>query len=146
MRIAKATGKLKGYDSMRKCSNINMPVTSYSAALLNRPHPSSKSIYFIGTDEGVIHKCSYNYLNRHLDLFLAHEGPINEMKFSPFCPTFFATCGDDWHTRIWAEGKRKLTIRDSDSFKISEWIDMNVTSPLFSHQEICLRGSHTSPD
>lgn len=105
MRVAKADGKLKGYDVMRKCSNLSMPVTRYSAALLNRAHPSDRSIYFIGTDEGVVHKCSYNYLNRHLDLFLAHDGPINEMKFSPFSKKIFATCGDDWHTRIWAEGK-----------------------------------------
>lgn len=104
MRVTKADGKLKGYDAMRKCSNLTMPTTRYSAALLNRPHPSNSSIYFVGTDEGVVHKCSYNYLNRHLDLFLAHEGPIIEMKFSPFSEIIFATCGDDWHTRIWAEG------------------------------------------
>lgn len=104
MRVAKADGRLKGYDR-RKCANLSMPVSRYATAYVNRSHPVNKSYYFVGTDEGVIHKCSLNYLNRHLDLFLAHDGCINEMKFSPFSKKIFATCGDDWHTRIWADGK-----------------------------------------
>nr|CAI5868989.1 unnamed protein product [Callosobruchus analis] len=104
MRVAKADGKLKGYNAMKKCSNLVIPVTRYDAAYFLRYHPTHSSIYFVGTNQGVIHKCSVNYLNQHLDLFLAHEGPINAMKFSPFCPQIFATCGDDWHTRLWAEG------------------------------------------
>ncbi|ENN80709.1 hypothetical protein YQE_02877, partial [Dendroctonus ponderosae] len=58
----------------------------------------------LGTNEGVVHKCSTNYLNQHLDLFLAHDGPINDLKYSPFSQQIYATCGDDWHLRIWAEG------------------------------------------
>lgn len=113
MRVAKSDGRLKGYDVIRKCTNLTMPVTRYSAAMLKRPHPVYKSFYYVATDEGVIHKCSLNYLNRHLDLFLAHDGAINEMKFSPFSNKILATCGDDWHTRIWAEGKIYCLINKS---------------------------------
>lgn len=105
MRVAKSDGRLKGYERLRKCGNLSTPVSRYATANFIRPHPVNKSYYFVGTDEGVIHKCSLNYLNRHLDLFLAHDGDIHEMKFSPFSNKIFATCGDDWHTRIWAEGK-----------------------------------------
>ncbi|XP_057652080.1 dynein axonemal intermediate chain 4-like isoform X2 [Diorhabda carinulata] len=104
MRVGKADGKLKGYDAMKKCTSLTIPVSRYSAALFVRPHPLDPSIYFVGTNEGTIHKCSLNYLSQHLDLFLAHEGSVHEMKFSPFFKQISATCGDDWHTRIWAEG------------------------------------------
>ncbi|XP_050295299.1 dynein axonemal intermediate chain 4-like [Anthonomus grandis grandis] len=104
MRVAKADGKLKGYNTMRKCSNLNIPVSRYAGARFIRWHPDDPNIYLVGTNEGVVHKCSTNYLNQHLDLFLAHDGPINDLKYSPFSKKIYATCGDDWHLRIWAEG------------------------------------------
>ncbi|KAL1508970.1 hypothetical protein ABEB36_003782 [Hypothenemus hampei] len=104
MRVAKADGKLKGYNSMRKCSNLNIPVSRYAGARFIRWHPEDSNIYLVGTNEGVVHKCSTNYINQHLDLFLAHDGPVNELKYSPFSRKIYATCGDDWHLRIWAEG------------------------------------------
>ncbi|XP_030761739.1 WD repeat-containing protein 78-like isoform X2 [Sitophilus oryzae] len=104
MRVAKADGKLKGYNSMRKCSNLSIPVSRYAGARFIRWHPVDPNIYLVGTNEGVVHKCSTNYLNQHLDLFLTHDGPINELKYSPFTDKIYASCGDDWHLRIWAEG------------------------------------------
>ncbi|CAG9829255.1 unnamed protein product [Diabrotica balteata] len=104
MRVGKADGKLKGYDAMKKCTSLTIPVSRYAAALFMRFHPIDPSIYFVGTNEGTIHRCSLNYLSQHLDLFLAHEGSVHELKFSPFCKRMYATCGDDWHTRIWGEG------------------------------------------
>lgn len=104
MRVAKADGKLKGFNSMRKCSNLSIPVSRYAGARFIRWHPEDSNIYLVGTNEGVVHKCSTNYLDQHLDLFLAHEGPINDLKYSPFSNKIYATCGEDWHLRIWAEG------------------------------------------
>lgn len=104
MRVPKIDGKLKGYDSMGRCSNLSIPVSRYAAAFFVTQHPIQETIYFIGTNNGVIHKCSTNYFNQHLDHFLAHDGPVYVMKFSPFSTKIYATCGDDWHTRIWAEG------------------------------------------
>ncbi|ERL94430.1 dynein axonemal intermediate chain 4 [Dendroctonus ponderosae] len=104
MRVSKADGKLKGYNSMKKCSNLTIPVSRYAGARFIRWHPDDANVYLVGTNEGVVHKCSTNYLNQHLDLFLAHDGPINDLKYSPFSQQIYATCGDDWHLRIWAEG------------------------------------------
>ncbi|XP_076266872.1 dynein axonemal intermediate chain 4-like [Rhynchophorus ferrugineus] len=104
MRVAKADGKLKGYNSMRKCSSLSVPVSRYAGARFIKWHPLYPNIYLVGTNEGVVHKCSTNYLNQHLDLFLAHDGPINDLQYSPFSDKIFASCGDDWHLRIWAEG------------------------------------------
>ncbi|XP_060523928.1 dynein axonemal intermediate chain 4-like [Cylas formicarius] len=104
MRVAKADGVLKGYSSMRKCSNLNVPVSRYAGARLLRWHPIDPTIYLVATNEGVVHKCSVNYLDQHMDSFSAHEGPINDLQFSPFSKKIYATCGDDWYVRLWGEG------------------------------------------
>lgn len=112
MRVPKSDGKLKGYESLVKCSNLSIPVSRYEAAFFITPNPNKETIYYVGTYKGVIHRCSTNYFNQHLDNFLAHDGPVYVMKFSPFCDKISATCGDDWHARIWGEGIISLT--DSD--------------------------------
>ncbi|KAK4876062.1 hypothetical protein RN001_012484 [Aquatica leii] len=104
MRINRPEGKLKGIESLRRCHIPGIPVHRYAAALVIRQHPVDGNTYYVGTNEGTVHKCSRNYYHQHLDLFLAHYGPLYEMKFSPFCNKIFITCGDDWHVRVWADG------------------------------------------
>lgn len=104
MRIARPEGKLKGIGTLRRCHVPGIPVTRYASALVIQQHPVDLNIYYVGTSEGTIHKCSRNYYHQHLDLFLAHDGPIYVMKFSPFCNKMFLTCGDDWKVRIWVDG------------------------------------------
>ncbi|XP_023025428.1 dynein axonemal intermediate chain 4 isoform X2 [Leptinotarsa decemlineata] len=137
MRVAKADGKLKGYERLKKCSSSAIPVSRYAAAMFAVPHPTSRSIYFVGTDEGTIHKCSLNYLNRHLDMFLAHDGPVHQMKFSPFCKKIFATCGDDWHTRIWGEGISEPILEFFVSMQSVQGLDW---SPTHSTNLVTIRG------
>lgn len=101
MQVMKAEGTLKGIETMRRCNPAEIQTSQCSAALVITPHPADSNIYYVGTDEGIIHKCSIDYYHQHLDLFSAHEGPIYEMKFSPFCDKLFITCGDDWTMRLW---------------------------------------------
>ncbi|CAH1156209.1 unnamed protein product [Phaedon cochleariae] len=138
MRVAKADGKLKGYDVMKKCSNLTIPASRYSSALFARPHPVNNTVYFIGTNEGTIHKCSVNYLNQHLDIFLAHDGPVNQMKFSPFSNDIFATCGDDCSTRIWGEGISEPVLEFSLAMKSVEGFDW---SPSHSTVIVTIQGT-----
>lgn len=104
MRVSRAEGKLKGLKVTNKCVLPGIPIARHPGALVLTQHPVDSNIYYVGTSEGVVHKCSKNYYHQHLDLFLAHEGPIYQIKFSPFCDKLFLTCGDDWAVRIWAEG------------------------------------------
>lgn len=104
MRIARPEGKLKGIETLRRCHIPGIPINRYCAALAIQQHPVDPNIYYVGTSEGSIHKCSRNYYHQHLDLFLAHIGPLYEIKFSPFCNKLFITCGDDWTVRLWVDG------------------------------------------
>lgn len=90
---------------MRHCRVRGVPIARYTPGLVLTMHPMDPNIYFVATAEGVVHKCSMDYYHQHLDLFMAHDGPIYVMKFSPYCNKLFLTCGDDWTMRIWCEGK-----------------------------------------
>ncbi|KAG5897481.1 hypothetical protein JTB14_031106 [Gonioctena quinquepunctata] len=137
MRVAKADGKLKGYEGMKKCQIFPVPISRYAAALFYVAHPTDKSLYLVGTNEGTIHKCSLNYLNQHLDMFLAHDGPVHNLKYSPFCKKIFATCGDDWHTRIWGEGISEPILEFFQTMQSIQGMDW---SPTHSTILVTIRG------
>ncbi|KAF5306983.1 hypothetical protein FQR65_LT07206 [Abscondita terminalis] len=135
MRICRPEGKLKCIKSLSRCHNPGIPINRYSAALVIREHPVDGSMYYVGTNEGTIHKCSRHHFHQHLDLFLAHYGPLYEIKFSPFCNKIFLTCGDDWNIRIWADGitqplfelsKEPLSILSADWSPIHSTVIVNV--------------------
>ncbi|XP_032514155.2 dynein axonemal intermediate chain 4-like [Danaus plexippus] len=104
MRISTVEGKMKGIEAPRQCQKEDVPITRHPAALCMKWHPNVDHIYFVGTDEGCIHKCSTHYLNQHMDVFRAHSGPVYGMEFSPFMDTLLVTCGADSAVRLWMEG------------------------------------------
>lgn len=66
-------------------------------------HPMKPDVYFVGTDEGCIHRCSTNYPHQHTGIIQVHNGSVNFMEYSPWSPKIFLTCGIDWCIRIWIE-------------------------------------------
>lgn len=102
MRIS-SEGELKGIKLIRKCPVPGLPLTNFPGALVYAKHPVDPNIYFIGASNGVVHKCSKNFFHQHLDSFIAHDGPVKQAKFSPFCNQLLLTCGDDWFARVWLD-------------------------------------------
>lgn len=41
------------------------------------------STYVIGTDEGLIHRCSTSYNEQYLDTYLGHTAPVNRVSITP---------------------------------------------------------------
>ena len=66
-------------------------------------HPLKSDVYFVGTDEGCLHRCSTNYPHQHTGIIQVHNGGVFGMIYSPFSPKIFITCGNDWCIRIWVE-------------------------------------------
>ncbi|XP_026757792.2 dynein axonemal intermediate chain 4 [Galleria mellonella] len=104
MRISTVEGKMKGIETAKPCLKVDVPITRYPAALCMKWHPTIDHIYFIGTDEGCIHKCSTHYLNQHIEVFRAHAGPVYDIQFSRFMKTLLVSCGADGAIRLWMEG------------------------------------------
>ncbi|XP_065186007.1 dynein intermediate chain 2, ciliary-like [Sycon ciliatum] len=63
--------------------------------------PTLDNVYLIGTEEGIIHKCSTLYQQNYIRLFQAHNFTIYAVRWNPFQPRVFATCGVDCCVKIW---------------------------------------------
>ncbi|KAL1132176.1 hypothetical protein AAG570_010133 [Ranatra chinensis] len=100
--VPRREGVLKGTRLLKKKCLNEVPLPKRPAVLCLAPHPSDPDIYLAGTDDGVVHKCSVNYLHEHLDAFAAHNGPVYNIEFHPVCENILLTCGADFRVRIWA--------------------------------------------
>ncbi|XP_076627743.1 dynein axonemal intermediate chain 4 [Colletes latitarsis] len=142
MKVFRIEGVLPGVSRTSHCNVYDTSINRSPGTLVLRRHPTLSTIYFVGSDEGCIYKCSTNYLYQHIESFLAHDGPIYSMLFSPFCPKIFLTCGADWCTRIWAEGLTEPLITLSTTMACVRYA---VWSPTHStiianivNNEICI--------
>lgn len=90
--------------------------------------PGDPSLYFTGTEDGVVHHCSVSY-GEQLESFRAHSGmllsfrfsclcaptapplvcvdragPVYRLKISPFLSQAVITCSADWSVKLWDIG------------------------------------------
>ena len=74
------------------------------------------SVYFAGTEDGVIHKCSCSYNEQYLTSYFGHTGPIYRLALSPFWPSVFLSCSADWTVKLWHQGTPEalLTFHSTD--------------------------------
>ncbi|XP_037038560.1 dynein intermediate chain 4, axonemal-like [Bradysia coprophila] len=86
-------------------------------ALCIEMHPIHKDIFFIGTNEGCLHRCSTFIPNQYSGILRVHKGSVSGMEFSPFSPKIFLTYGSDWYVRIWIEGITTPIIELNSGFK-----------------------------
>ncbi|XP_043273117.1 dynein axonemal intermediate chain 4-like isoform X2 [Venturia canescens] len=142
MRIPRIENQIGGVARTNECNLYNIPISQNPGAVLLRRHPSQGPIYFVGTDEGCVHRCSTNYLHQHIDSFLAHDGPVYSFEFSPFCDKIFLTCGADWCTRIWVDGITEPLVTLSTHIACvrgASWCPINSTViASIVNDEICI--------
>lgn len=65
-------------------------------AIILQIHPLKSDTFFVGTDEGCLHKCSTFYPHQYSGIMQVHRGSVTAMEFSPWSPKIFLTCGSDW--------------------------------------------------
>ena len=70
---------------------------------------SDRSQYIVGTEDGLLARCSVGYPEQYLDVVKAHSGPINRVRISPFLPNACLTASSDWSVRLW-----KMNISDKN--------------------------------
>lgn len=94
---------------------LSQLATGRSLAFANQDDPS---VYYVGTHDGVIHKCSLSYNEQYLHTYIGHTGPVYQVHVSPFCRDVFLSCSGDWSLKVWhqseATGKAMLTLHSVD--------------------------------
>lgn len=74
-----------------------------SGLCLDFPQDDVNSQYYVGTEDGIVHKCSVSYNEQVLKTYYGHTGPVYKICCSPFDPNKFLTCSSDWTVKIWDE-------------------------------------------
>ncbi|KAG7397131.1 WD repeat-containing protein 78 [Phytophthora boehmeriae] len=76
------------------------------------------SVYFVGTEDGLVHKCSVSYNEQYLQTYIGHSGPVYQLLVSPFCNDLFLSCSSDWSLKLWhqaeSHGNAALTFHSVD--------------------------------
>jgi WD40 repeat protein len=72
--------------------------------------------YYVGTEDGVIHKCSVSYNEQYLQNYHGHTGPIYKLRCHPLNPNVFLSCSADWTIKLWDQSKPEsiLTFQQMD--------------------------------
>lgn len=94
--------------------------------------PGDPSTYFVGTEEGGVHKCSVSYNEQYLETYENHEGPVYRLRCSSRWPSIFLTCSSDWNVKLFHVRNKKplLTMRttgDNDAVTDTIWCPSNAT-------------------
>lgn len=122
--------KVKGVYKPKQCAANEIPITKSATGLILARHPVEPTVFFVGTGEGTVHKCSENYQNQHVDILMAHSGPVYGLQFSHFCSKLFLTCGADSCINIWADEIKEPLATLSIAFNPidgAEWCPANST-------------------
>ena len=64
-------------------------------------NPGNETIFLVGTDEGLIYKCTTEYSSKFLGTYVAHNTPIYNVAWNSFVPSIFLTCASEWMIKIW---------------------------------------------
>eukprot|EP00824_Muranothrix_gubernata_P010338 TRINITY_DN23306_c0_g1_i1.p1 TRINITY_DN23306_c0_g1~~TRINITY_DN23306_c0_g1_i1.p1 ORF type:complete len:884 (-),score=125.72 TRINITY_DN23306_c0_g1_i1:27-2492(-) len=78
-------------------------ISRLSAGLCCDFSPVQSHLYLIGTEEGLVHKCSRSYNEQFLETYSGHLGPVYQVRWSPFDPDTFLSAGADWTIRLWKQ-------------------------------------------
>ncbi|KAL3667671.1 hypothetical protein V7S43_007224 [Phytophthora oleae] len=83
---------------------ISRQASGRCLAFASRGDPS---VYFVGTEDGLIHKCSVSYNEQYLQTYIGHTGPVYQLLVSPFSNDLFLSCSGDWSLKLWHQADPK---------------------------------------
>lgn len=66
-------------------------------------HPTNPEIYLIGTEEGLIYKCSIAYSSKYLMTYNAHHLTVYRIDFNRYNSDIFISCSGDWRVKVWED-------------------------------------------
>jgi dynein intermediate chain 1 len=88
-----------------------------------------ENIFVIGTQEGLVRRCSKAYNAHYLDHYDGHSMSVYSVRWNNFHPDVFITCSADWTVKLWQKNnKRPLMVFDlADSVGDVAWSPYSST-------------------
>jgi len=59
------------------------------------------TLFVVGTEEGLVHKCSKAYSSQYLDTYRAHHMPVYAVRWNAMHPRVFLSASADWTVKLW---------------------------------------------
>lgn len=59
------------------------------------------NLFVVGTEEGLIHKCSKAYNSQYLDTYNAHHMPVYAVRWNNMHSRVFLSASADWTVKLW---------------------------------------------
>lgn len=89
----------------------------------------SENIFIVGTQEGLVRRCSKAYNAQYLDFYDGHSMAVYAVRWNNFHPDVFITCSADWTVKLWQKNnKRPLMVFDlADSVGDVVWSPYSST-------------------
>jgi dynein intermediate chain 1 len=96
--------------------NTDEATVHYNSGTCFDFNPSDDTVYLVGTEEGVIRRCSKAYSSKFLGSYTvrwcfkwirgnnmgqAHKMSVYAVVWNPMHPRVFASCSTDWSVKIW---------------------------------------------
>lgn len=82
-------------------------------------HPKQPNIFLVGTEEGLIFKCSTEFSSRYLMTYNAHYLPVYRIDYNKYNSNIFVSCGADWRIKIWEDMRRYAHIQCFFLFEVN---------------------------
>lgn len=101
-RLDRIVGDVEG---LRVPNAMKLPIEAnrHPQAFVLQVDPIKPDSFYVGTDEGCVHKCSTFYPQQYLGIMRVANGTVDMMEYSPWSPKIFMTCGSDWKVRVWVD-------------------------------------------
>lgn len=58
-------------------------------------------IFIVGTEEGIIHKCSTAHRSGYLLSYVGHDMAVYSVQWNKVDPTIFLSSSADWSVNLW---------------------------------------------
>jgi len=69
--------------------------------------PMSENIFVVGTQEGLVRRCSKAYNAHYLDTYEGHSMAVYAVRWNHFHPDIFITCSADWTVKVWLKSSHR---------------------------------------
>ena len=77
-------------------------------------NPNDDTMFLVGTDEGLIYKCTTEYSSKFLQTYPAHNTPIYNIAWNPYVSSIFLTCAAEWMIKIWDHNSTLVDLNFTD--------------------------------
>ncbi|CAB4063118.1 DNAI1 [Lepeophtheirus salmonis] len=66
-------------------------------------NPEDDASFLVGTEEGLVYKCTTEYSSKFLMTYQAHNTPLSTIAWNKYVPSIFLTCAAEWMIKMFEQ-------------------------------------------